>query len=179
MASEGAPLSIPAPLGLSDTGRSENRMNFSKKVLSFFLFAGCCLAVRNPDWKLGTVLDSPALHQPAGIEAPVYSPDGKAIPTLPEVQQISLEGTQRLILGSSTAYIVDPGPNTGAIEVGHGLMRRDAYVCQLGVRDQVMYAEKTEKKGKQLEILDSFGRVCSLDIVREHQLLATAQAKAQ
>jgi hypothetical protein len=154
-------------------------MKLPKKLALLFLFAGCCLAVRNPNWKLGTVLDAPALHQPAGLEAPVYSPDGKAIPTLPAVEQIALEGTQRLVLGSSTAYIVDPGPETGVIEVGHGIMRRDAYVCQLGVREQIMYAEKPEKKGERLEVLDSFGRVCSIAIVRQQQLLATAPAKAQ
>ena len=141
--------------------------------------AGCCLAVTKPDWKLGTVLDTPALHQPQGIETPVYSPAGKAVRTLPDVQRIALQGTQVLILGTSAAYIVDPGPNTGVIEVGHGLMRRDVYVCQLTPREQVMYAEKTEKKGQRLEILDSAGHVCSLDVVRQEQLQAGTAAKKQ
>jgi len=154
-------------------------MKLSKKLAMLFVFAGCCLAVRNPDWKLGTVLDSPALHQPAGIETPVYSPGGKAISTMPQVQRIALQGTQRLILGLSTAYVVDPGQETGEITVGHGLMTRDAYVCQLGVRDQIMYVEKAEKKGQQLEILDSFGRVCSLGIVRTEQLQASTPPKPE
>jgi len=154
-------------------------MILSKKLSLLFAFTGCCLAVRNPDWELGTVLDSPALHQPPGIETPVYSPGGKAVRAMPELQRIEIQGTQRVILGASTAYVVDPGPNTGVITVGHGLMTRDAYVCQLGVRDQVMYWEKAEKKGQRLEILDSFGHVCWLDIVRQEQLQASAPAKAQ
>lgn len=154
-------------------------MILSKKLSILFIFAGCCLAVRNPDWKLGTVLDSPALHQPPGIETPVYSPAGKAVRSMPAVQSIEIQGTQLLVLGASTAYVVDPGPNTGVIEVGHGLMRRDGYVCQLGVRDQIMYWEKADKKGQRLEILDSFGHVCYLDIVRQEQLQASAPAKSQ
>jgi len=125
------------------------------------------------------VLDSPALHQPAGIETPVYSPDGKAVRAMPQVQRMEIQGTQRVILGASTAYVVDPGPNTGIIEVGRGLMKRDVYVCQLGVRDQIMYAEKADKKGQQLQILDSFGNVCSLGIVRQEQLQASASPKTQ
>ena len=154
-------------------------MILSKKLSLLFIFAGCCLAVRDPDWKLGTVLDSPALHQPSGIETPVYSPAGKAVRSMPAVQRIEIQGTQRLILGESKAYVVDPGANTGTVEVGHGLLARDVYVCQLGVRDQVMYWEKAEKKGQRLEILDSFGHVCSLDIVRQEQLQASAPAKSQ
>src|SRR5208283_2683078 len=103
-------------------------MILSKKLSLLFAFTGCCLAVRNPDWELGTVLDSPALHQPPGIETPVYSPGGKAVRAMPELQRIEIQGTQRVILGASTAYVVDPGPNTGVITVGHGLMTRDAYV---------------------------------------------------
>jgi hypothetical protein len=154
-------------------------MILSKKLSLLFIFAGCCLAVRNPDWKLGTVLDSPALHQPAGIETPVYSPGGKAVRTLPEVQRVEIQGTQRVILGASTAYVVDPGPNTGPITVGHGLMTRDAYVCQLEDREQVMYAEQSAKKGERLQILDSAGHVCYLDIVRQQQLQASAPAKSE
>ncbi len=152
-------------------------MQFSRNLALLFLVASCCLAVTKPDWKMGTVLDTPALHQPPGIETPVYSPDGRAVRTLPDVQRIALEGTQVVILGAGGAYIVDPGPKTGVIEVGRGLMRRDVYVCQLTARDQVMYAEKTEKKGARLEILDSAGRVCSLDVVRTEQLQASAAAK--
>ncbi len=154
-------------------------MILSKKLSLLFIFAGCCLAVRNPDWKLGTVLDSPALHQAPGIETPVYSPGGQAVRTMPEVQRIEIQGTQLVILGASAAYVVDPGPNTGTITVGHGLLARDVYVCQMGARDRVMYAEKAEKKGQRLEILDSFGRVCYLDIVRQQQLQASAPAKSQ
>jgi hypothetical protein len=154
-------------------------MKIGKQISLLFILAGCCLAVRNPDWKLGTVLDSPALHQAPGIETPVYSPAGKAVRAMPQVQRIEIQGTQRVILGASTVFVVDPGPNTGTITVGHGLMTRDAYVCQLGVRDQIMYSEQAEKKGQRLQILDSFGHVCSLDIVRQEQLQASTPAKSE
>lgn len=154
-------------------------MKLPRKLFLLIFGAGCCLAVTKPDWKLGTVLDAPTLHQPGGIETPVYSPDGKAITTRPPVQRIALTGTQRLILGTTTAYVVDPGPESGFVTVGHGLLSREIYVCQLGVREQVMYAEHTGKKGEQLTLLDSVGRVCSIKVLRQEQLLATAPAKTQ
>ena len=134
-----------------------------------FFTASLCLARIDPEWNLGTVVDSSLLRPSSTLETPVYAPSGLPVADVPGVQLMAIQSSQFAIIGEKTAYIVDkPGerPRTSRRGLSERVHLSSPGDCLLTPRREVLYYHEQHV----LHVLDDNGQICKLPIVGQEAL---------